>query len=136
MLNKLKAFFCGFFKSAASDPVSTVTGAVMVAGGAYTAYAGGMTPQALAVAVPLITKGLHSIGTDTSNPATPVTAELVKTVEAAAAIVPQALTVADHYEEIRKEAGNAAAILAAVTEGAATLSAIQAPPAAAPEAGK
>ncbi|NVO07833.1 MAG: hypothetical protein HXX19_18770 [Rhodoferax sp.] len=126
-MSKFVSFFRNFFRNIAADPVSSAKGVVAIAAAGATVY--GMTTGVVPVNAASIgavgtfaTNGIHALGTG------PVTDQATAAIQSAVAIAPQALTVADHYEEIRKQAGNAQAILSAVNEGAAVLGALQTPP--------
>lgn len=86
-MSKIGDFFKGFLSKAAADPVSTLTGLCMVAGGAYAISQGGVA--AVPLAAPLIAKGIHSIGTDTSGNEAPAAVKAEQVVTVAAAIAPQ-----------------------------------------------
>jgi hypothetical protein len=82
----------------------------------------------------LATNGLHALGTDATTGATaPEITKATDLIQGVALAAPQALTIADHCEAIRKEAGNAQAILAAVNEAAAGLNALTVPASPAPD---
>ena len=104
MWAKIKAFFGGFFGNVAADPVSTVAGAAMVAGGAY-AICVAPTPATIGLAAPLIVKGIHSLGTNTATgveqPAAIKTEAAIQTVQA---LAPTALSVVDQVAAIKAEA--------------------------------
>ncbi|NVO00017.1 MAG: hypothetical protein HXX17_11880 [Geobacteraceae bacterium] len=123
-MSKFASFFKNFFRNIAADPVSSVKGVLALAASGATVY--GMTTGAVPVnaasigaASTFAANGLHALGTG------PVTDKAADVIQSAAALSTSALTVADHYEEIRKQAGNATAILSAVAEGAAVLKAEQ-----------
>jgi hypothetical protein len=111
MFAKFAAFVRNFFRSAKADPVSTGKGIVQVAAGTAisVAVAKGQLPAnelTTGSATALITSGLHAIGTD----AAAITGPIV-----------QAQAVAEHYKEIKRQQGEAAAVLNAVAEGAALI---------------
>jgi len=70
----------------------------------------------------MVTSGLHGLGTGPVRDLEPGEHLLTVGVQTAATIAPAALTVADHYEAIRKETDKATATLCAVQELMAGLS--------------
>ena len=125
MFAKITAFFKNFFRNAAADPVSTGKGAVQIAAGGAAVYgmATGKVPvneMTVGFVTATTASGLHAIGSDT---AAAKVDQVSATLTELAPVIKQGLTVAEHYEEIRKQAGNATAVLAAVSEGVATLAA-------------
>lgn len=121
MWAKIGAFFKSFFHNIAADPVSSIKGVAQLAAGGAACYgmATGTVPVNIGapIAAGFVSGGLHALGTDS----------LIPSINIAAAVTPQALTVADHYNEIKAQAGQAQAVLAAVNEGVGILAAI-APP--------
>jgi hypothetical protein len=123
MFSKFFAFFKGFFGNVAADPVSTVAGAAMVAGGAYAIYTA-PTPATIAMAGPLIAKGIHSMGTNTATGVEqPEAVKAEAVITQAAALVPVGMGIADQVAAIKATADKgqeATAILAAITQALPT----------------
>jgi hypothetical protein len=116
MWSKLGSFFSSFFKNIAADPASSIKGIAQLAAGGATCFgmATGTVPinVGAGIAAGFVTSGLHSLGTDSLTPA----------INVAATLAPQALTIADHYNAIKSQTGQAQAVLAAAAEAATILS--------------
>jgi hypothetical protein len=134
------SFLKNFGANIKADPASTVKGLAWLAAAAASVY--GMTKGVIPVNSASIsavgamaTSGLHGLGSGPNRDLAPGEAMLTGTVETAAAVLPAALTVADHYEAIRKEADKTTATLSAVQDLLAGLQALtpQPPVAPAPE---
>ena len=128
MWDKIKGFFGSFFHNIVADPVSTAKGVVQLAAAGAACY--GMVTGVVPVnqvstgfAAAAAASGLHALGTDTTTGTTaPAIVKAEELIQTAAAVTPQALTIADHYQAIKDQAGQAQAILNAATEAATALS--------------
>ena len=134
MWSKIKSFFSSFFHNVAADPVGSAKGIVQLgaAGAACYGMATGVVPVEVGapMAASFAASGLHALGTDTATGATaPAITQTEQIIQTAAAAVPQALTIVDHYKAIQEQTGQAQAVLAAATEAATALTAITQTPA-------
>lgn len=121
MFKKIGEFIKSFFRNIAADPVSSLKGVVALAGAGATCYgmATGTVPinsLSIGAASSLATSGLHALGTDATGTTAPAVLQAEELVQSAAALTPTALTVSDHFQEIKKQAGAAQATLAVVSE--------------------
>jgi hypothetical protein len=133
MFKAIGNFFKNFFKNIAADPVSSVKGVanLIVAGGTCYGMATGVIPTN--VGIPLASKatvdGIHALGTDNSTgKVDPIAEKAAEAVQLAAAVTPGAMTINDHYNEIKKQAGQAQAVLAAAAEAGSLLADLTAKP--------
>ncbi len=122
------SFFRNFGHNFKADPASSLKGIVSLAAAGATAYGmvTGKVPVnelSLGAASAMATSGIHALGSDTV--AAPLL-EGVTLTSILAEVVPRLPTVAEHYEAIRQEGGEAAATLATIAECSALLEEITA----------
>lgn len=125
-MSKFSSFFSNFGKNVKADPLSSIKGLVSLVAAGAVGYgmATGKVPVnqlSLGTISALATSGVHALGTGPAG-SDPAATAVISTLETVTAIAPATLTIADHYEEIRKESDKATAVLAAATEVLTALS--------------
>jgi hypothetical protein len=129
MFAKFASFFTNFFCNFTADPVSSAKGVALLTCAAGTCYGMATGKVPLNIGIPTASgfavSGVHALGTNTTTGVECSTAaKIEQLIGQAAALTPPALTITDHYNAIKDQAGQAQAILSAAADAANALSAL------------